>query len=59
MLNIIYNQNGGSPITSYNLQYDQGGGQINLPNNFVSLVGEFPDNNLAITQMTLTGLYTN
>ena len=56
MPSIEANQTGGSNITSYNLQYDQG----NTTNqSFVSLIGEIPDNNVAITQVTLTGLTTN
>lgn len=44
---------GGSPLTSYNLQYDQGGplgtGQPGAAadGDFVSLIGEVPDTNTA------------
>lgn len=54
---------GGSAITSYNLQYDQGAavGSSGSPaeEDFVSLVGEIPANNLAVTEITLTGLNTD
>lgn len=55
---------GGSPITSYNLQYDQGaaaGASSSTPaeEDFVSLIGEIPANNLAVTEVTLAGLNTN
>jgi hypothetical protein len=54
---------GGSAITSYNLQYDQGAaaGTSDPPaeEDFVSLVGEIPANNLDVTEITLTGLNTN
>lgn len=55
---------GGSPITSYNLQYDQGaaagaGSSSPAEEDFVSLIGEIPANNLAVTEVTLAGLNTN
>jgi hypothetical protein len=60
---IAESQTGGSAITSYNLQYDQGGevgtATASTSQTFVSLVGEVPANNVAVTSMTLTGLDTN
>ena len=55
---------GGSAITSYNLQYDQGAaaganGAAPEEEAFVSLIGEIPANNLAVTEVTLAGLNTN
>lgn len=56
---------GGSPITSYNLQYDQGGvtgSGVAGPatdSSFVSLVGEVPATNTAVTTFTMSGLPTN
>jgi hypothetical protein len=55
-------QTGGSAITSYNLQHDQGAAAGSGPQsspsteNFVSLVGEIPDNNVAVTTVVLNGL---
>jgi hypothetical protein len=60
---IAESQTGGSAITSYNLQYDQGGeagtATASTSQTYVSLVGEVPANNVAVTSMTLTGLDTN
>jgi hypothetical protein len=56
MPSILASGTGGSPITSYNLQYDQG--NATHPT-YVSLIGETPDNNVAVTQVTLTGLTVN
>jgi titin len=56
MPTILTSGTGGSPITSYNLQYDQGN---SADQTFVSLIGETPDNNVAVTQVTLTGLTVN
>jgi hypothetical protein len=54
---------GGSDITSYNLQYDQGAalssGVTPSEEDFVSLVGEIPANNLDVTEVTLNGLTTD
>jgi hypothetical protein len=53
---------GGSPITSYNLQYDRGaakGSAAPAAQNFLSLVGEVPDNNIATRELTLSGLATD
>lgn len=47
---------GGSAITSYNLQYDQGRGVVDGAQQFVSLIGEIPDDNTGTLQMTLPGL---
>mmetsp|Transcript_29137 Transcript_29137/g.28200 ORF Transcript_29137/g.28200 Transcript_29137/m.28200 type:complete len:339 (-) Transcript_29137:570-1586(-) len=44
-------EDGGSSITSYNLQYDQGTG------NYITLVGEIPDN--LVTTFTRAGLASN
>ena len=56
---------GGSAITSYNLQYDQGGPPgTNTPgpaqdSDFISLVGEVPAANSATLSVPLGGLTTN
>lgn len=56
---------GGSAITSYNLQYDSGGlAGAGTPGpageeDFVSLIGEVPDNNLAQRVLSLSGLSAN
>jgi hypothetical protein len=51
-------ETGGSDITSYNLQTDQGTGSYDNQI-FTSLVGEIPDNNLDMTELTLSGLSAN
>lgn len=56
---------GGSGITSYNLQYDQGGtpgantAGPAQESDFVSLIGEIPDTNAATRVFVLGGLTTN
>jgi len=56
---------GGSGVTSYNLQYDQGGplgtgtAGAAADDDFISLVGEVPDTNTAQTALSLSGLVPN
>lgn len=57
---------GGSDIISYNLQYDEGAiagsgtnGESPEEGDFVSLVGEVPDNNIDVLEVTLSGLSTD
>jgi hypothetical protein len=65
MPTILTASTGGSDITSYNLQYDQGGTSgTGMPgpaaeSDFVSLIGEIPDTNTALTSLSLSGLTAN
>jgi len=62
---VAADQTGGSAITSYNLQYDQGGplgsgtAGSAVDDDFVSLIGEVPDTNTAQTALSLSGLVPN
>lgn len=62
---VIAGSEGGSPITSYNLQYDKGGplGTATAGpaqnSDFVSLIGEVPATNTAQRSLSMSGLVAN